>query len=126
MRDRLIEVLDGFSIKCFTHCNGKIYGGCKSCHTGQIADHLIENGVIVPPVKIGQIVFAITPSQKIYEYTVNGIHQFEDSHFMFGAYRIREDGKKVNPTWQESDIGKTVFLTKEEAETKLKELNNSV
>ena len=84
----------------------------------------LEN-TIVPPCNIGDTVWAISLTGKLYEYTVNGIHQFEDKHFMFGAYRIREDGKKVNPTWQDSEIGKIVFIgnnAKSEAEQKLKEM----
>ena len=80
----------------------------------------LENAV-VPPCKVGDTVWAIAITGKIYKYTVNGFHYFEDKHFMFGAHRIREDGKKVNPTWQDSEIGKTVFLTREEAEKALKE-----
>lgn len=92
----------------------------------QIAEHLLENGVIVPPCKVGDTVWAIAITGKIYKYMVNGFHYFEDKHFMFGAYRIREDGKKVNPTWQDSEIGKTVFLSLKEAEKALAErrLNN--
>lgn len=114
MRDRLIELLKNQNCDNPMFCDEKCkYSQLESCYEARTADWLLENGVIVPPVKIGQTVFAITPSQKIYEYTVNGIHQFEDSHFMFGAYRIREDGKKVNPTWQDSEIGKTVWLESE-------------
>lgn len=83
----------------------------------------LENAV-VPPCKVGDTVWAIALTGKLYEYTVNGIHQFEDKHFMFGAYRIREDGKKINPTWQDSEIGKIVFIgdnAKYEAEQALAE-----
>ena len=83
----------------------------------------LENAV-VPPCKVGDTVWAIALTGKIYKYTVNGVHQFEDKHFMFGAYRIREDGKKVNPTWQDSEIGKNVFIgdnAKYEAEQALAE-----
>lgn len=88
----------------------------------QIAEHLLANGVIVPPCKVGDTVWAIALTGKLYKYTINGVHQFEDKHFMFGGYRIREDGKKVNPTWQDSEIGRIVFIgatAKEEAEKAL-------
>ncbi|MBR3819632.1 MAG: hypothetical protein IKJ41_10890 [Clostridia bacterium] len=83
----------------------------------------LENAV-VPPCKVGDTVQAISRSGRLYEYTVNGIHQFEDKHFMFGGYRICKDGKKVNPTWQDYEIGKIVFVgdnAKEAAEKALKE-----
>lgn len=78
----------------------------------------LENA-ITPPCKIGDTVWAISLTNRLYEYIINGIHQFEDGHFMIGAYRIREDGKKVNPTWQDSEIGENLFIgdnAKEEAE----------
>lgn len=90
----------------------------------QISEHLLENGVIVPPCKVGDKVQAISLSGRLYEYTVDNIHQFADKHFMFGGYRIREDGRKVNPAWQDYEIGKIVFVgdnAKEEAEKALKE-----
>lgn len=89
------------------------------------ADRILADGWIKPPYKVGDTVWAIAITGKIYKYTVNGFHYFEDKHFMFGAYRIREDGKKVNPTWQDSEIGKTVFLTREEAEKALAERRDS-
>ena len=83
----------------------------------------LENA-IVPPCKVGDTVWAIALTGKLYKYTVNGFHQFEDKYFMFGAYRVREDGKKVNPTWQDYEIGKIVFIgdnAKDEAEKALAE-----
>lgn len=83
----------------------------------------LENAV-VPPCKVGDKVQAISLSGRLYEYTVDNIHQFADKHFMFGGYRIREDGRKVNPAWQDYEIGKIVFVgdnAKEEAEKALKE-----
>lgn len=106
-------------------CFGCEYNKGDECdRIARLADYLLKNGVIVPPCKVGDKVWAISLSGRLYEYTVNGIHQFEDKHLMFGGYRIREDGKKITPTWQDNEIGKIVFVgdnAKEEAEKVLKE-----
>ena len=120
-KERLVELLKEADGKAIDH------GPVEDVETDGYniyADYLLENGVIVPPCKVGDTVWAIALTGKLYKYTVNGFHQFEDKHFMFGAYRIREDGKKVNPTWQDYEIGKIVFIgdnAKEEAEKALKE-----
>lgn len=117
-KERLVELLKEADGKAIDH------GPVEDVETDGYniyADYLLSNGVVVPPCKVGDTVWAIAITGKIYKYMVNGFHYFEDKHFMFGAYRIREDGKKVNPTWQDSEIGKTVFLTREEAEKALNE-----
>lgn len=101
-KDRLIELLK------YTTIN-------MPCERKKMADHLIANGVIVPPCKVGQIVWLIR-NGKIEETTVEKI--------------VLKDGglylKLLCNSFYETtcrSIGKTVFLTKKEAEEKLKELN---
>lgn len=55
-RDRLVELVCGAiqTDGCIAHCN---YAPCIRCEI--IADHLIENGVIVPPCKVGDRVYSI-------------------------------------------------------------------
>ena len=88
-----------------------------------LADYLLANGVIVPPCKVGDmmyypwiydgqcgIAFSKVESIKIY---VNGL-----------PIAVVEDWKSDMPLpicFNTDDFGKTVFLTKEEAEEKLKE-----
>ena len=85
-----------------------------------VADYLIANGVIVPPCKVGDMVYTVSRYYggiwKIYECRVDGFTVYKrnvfmsisnDEHYCFG----------VNIC----EIGKTVFLTKEEAEKALKE-----
>ena len=83
-----------------------------------IADYLLENGVIVPPCKIGD---------KVYMLVTRHTHSFEFPH----GKMVRKDNqhtfiKKTRLTKSNffkviDDFGKTVFLTKEEAEAKLRE-----
>lgn len=90
----------------------------------EITEHLIENGVIVPKVKIGDKLYELSASKtKLYEVTVTHLEVHEND--------IRIWGKK--PQWQEvkwicsqSDLGKNewVFTTKEEAEKNMKRSEN--
>lgn len=102
MRDRLIELLsDTLS---------------KYNLTEHIADYLIAHGVIVPPCKVGDTVFAIlyAPISQKYYVTekevlnvkcINGVWYVD----------INSGGKTF--TFQ---IGEKAFLTREEAEQALK------
>jgi hypothetical protein len=105
MRDRLIEILeDDYDFSDFT---GQV-------DYEALADHLLKNGVIVPRLKVGDRVFS-----KPYRYTLTG-----DA---ITQIKINRGGIHYKCWWgyfHQSDIGKTVFLTKEEAEAKLKELQN--
>ena len=106
MRDRLSNMIQS------------AVGGCAKYWADVIADKLLAEGVIVPPVKVGQTVWYVSkyagcvmPIQVIsYEITSCGI-----SHF--GCW-----GGDFTPTeFKEEAIGKTVFLTREEAEKDLAE-----
>jgi hypothetical protein len=106
MRDRLIELLQNVPTD---------YAGNRGI--GTVADHLIENGVIVLPCKVGDSVYLL---QKYYgTYCFNVV---EDKVQMIGVTsrgihikaRNHHDHNKMYM------LGKTVFLTKEEAEQVLK------
>lgn len=77
------------------------------------ADCLLENGVIVPPVKVGQTIYRCgDPIKKVYGWNIALIEIYEDELIFI------DDS---NNTFIEKDIGKTVFLTRKEAEQALKE-----
>ena len=110
MRDRLVELLEqAHKDGCFADIS--------------VADHLIANGVIVPPCNIGDVVYSIrTDTKVIYscsvcEFIIN--KHFENIHKECKVYII-EDGRFTY--FDFSSFGKTVFFTKEEAEQKLKEM----
>lgn len=110
-RDRLIELLD----KTFAE-QYKKRGLLTAPHT---ADHLLANGVICPPCKVGAIVYLFYPVRKgIYEAVVDEICLMEKSNFI--VTRDLYFNRRQSIFFEQ--IGKTVFLTKEEAEEKLKEL----
>ena len=86
-----------------------------------IADYLISNGVILPPCKVGDTVYVI-------DYTRCGKRMFkcfveEITRNFYGTYYYLDWGSN-NPRFtacNEASFGKTVFLTKEEAEKALEE-----
>lgn len=111
-RERLIELLK----QAFYNADDN-YG---IPNIEQVADNLLENGVIVPPVKIGTRVYTIICGQ-IYEYeiasyTVDGdgfsfIHlAYMTGNTMHGATHVIEEFKRQ------------YYLTKEEAENAPKSL----
>lgn len=87
----------------------------------KLADYLFANGVIVPPCKVGDTVWLI-------ENVFNGEKVTQViAHRMIDGIR----GNQLNPIWLVSkdpyelrfhptDFGKTVFLTREEAEQALR------
>ena len=99
MRNRLIELINDV---------------VHPCHAGALADYLIENGVILPPCKVGDTVYRI--SKRYGEWcvlprTVCSIRYSLDSRGNIAWYLF---------TTIEDRIGETVFLTSEEAEQALK------
>ena len=103
-------------------CLGK--GGALNC--SRLADYLIEHGVTVPPCKVGDTVWLI---KNVFsgEKVVRVI-----AHRMIDGI----GGNRLNPIWLiskypyelrfcPSEFGKTVFLTREEAERALKERENN-
>ena len=89
------------------------------------ADYLLANGVIVPPCKVGDTVYKISRNKvKECKVVFMGISADEKcSHFNF--VENYADGTFYKSYSMVFDvIGKTVFLTKEEAEQALKEREN--
>ena len=90
-----------------------------------LADYLLAHGVIVPPVKVGQTVYYIYDGF-IEPCTVKVIFlaefKDEDGNDSYSAeiFFDREDCPYVSAEIYFTEIGKTVFLTKEDAEKALK------
>ena len=94
-----------------------------------LADYLLKNGVIVLPVKIGQTVYYIFDGF-IEPCTVEVIFlsDYEDKYgnctYMADIHFDRDDSPFTVAEIYFTDIGKTVFLTKEEAEQTLQRIMN--
>lgn len=128
MRDRLVELISNSS---------KDFYGQKPWYE-HLADYLLANGVIVPPCKVGDKVYINN-----HEITINEVFLGEElllSTYFDCDWVMENIGCEDCPfaDWEQSyegewdcrtrgwfsfaekDIGKTVFLTKEEAEQALK------
>lgn len=123
MRDRLIELLN----KKYDHFCDQCGVNKDSHYTENLADYLLANGVIVPPCKVGDTVYEIYR-----DYTECSAHGEKIIHCIDCEYEGECDSKpflavrelnfsRYNFYPLTMAFGKTVFLTKEEAEQALKE-----
>lgn len=113
MRDRLMELIEKAAQMWDENPLSSFNEVC--------ADHLLANGVIVPPVRVGQTVYKISRNKvKECEVVFAGLSADEKcSHFIFVEnyadgtfYKSYSMGFNL--------IGKTVFLSREDAERALK------
>lgn len=104
-KERLIELLD--------ECRGIEGIGMELLE--KQADHLLANGVIVPPVKIGNTVYDYAGR----ECVVFSIHFFYEGINAFATERIGYNGLIIHTTHSFDKINETVFLTREDAERAL-------
>ena len=102
MRERLFEL--------FINCKNK-YLNLLSFEERILVDYLLENGVIVPPCKVGDTVYCLGKN-KILTRKVERIVIGKN------GYMSLEFGTTIFESVEQ--IGKTVFLTREEAEKALK------
>ena len=127
MRDRLVELLN----KKYDHFCDQCGVNKDSHYTEDLADYLLANGVIVPPCKVGETVWAnrdcfplpYTEHGKVIPCEVIAIKETKKGKYillkplLIETYGLR----KVNTWFPFSVVGKTVFLTREEAEKALEE-----
>lgn len=120
MRDRLIELIYSANKK-FTDENIADEEVVKI-----LADHLIENGIILPPCKVGDTVYFFSGVlEEVCESKVIKIEQnyyTPSNPFWFSIeYLSKQIGTQVIHIPINQAIGKTVFLTREDAEKALRE-----
>lgn len=95
------------------------------------ADYLISNGVIALPVKPGDTVYSYNEYFGVLPYLVGNFHigymgKEEDClHWEAAAYAAETDELLDDIDFDLEDIGKDIFLTREEAEKALKERENN-
>ena len=115
-----------FYPKCFEKCDGLgASSKCDNCEImtsvceklGKYEDLEEQNRLIILPCKIGDTLYRLVPN--LYrKYVEIKIAQFVINKN--GIYFITDKGV----SWSADKIGKTVFLTKSEAEQKLKEMES--
>lgn len=158
MRDRLIKLLCG--VECdgeetLGNCPQRRDGKCRTvqklemCQIGAITDHLLANGVIVPPCKANDKIFVLGEDNGVFQIKectvdylgfedVNSLEvrvMFECDENCEGCYFSSwsqmhcgewtcsgEYGEGVIPI---DNFGKTVFLEREDAERAMKGEHNA-
>ena len=125
-RERLIEILKLDPCPSPYLCDGNCkYANLKQCYEERTADLLLEHGVVLMPCKVGDRLYEVTGRKTVSVYKVRAIRV--ELFSLFIEWDIVEGF-----VWQSlsginaDEIGKTVFLTREEAERALKERENNV
>jgi hypothetical protein len=112
MRDRLVELMLDDNIFDKQECNLCAKDDyCERCGAECIADHLIENGAIVPPCKVGDIVLW-NNGLEIQKKKVKGFSYINNG---LGLRYVFDDFSPIIN--HEAIVG---IVTKSEAEQKLK------
>lgn len=113
MKNKLIELLQKADKRCddTKRCEDCIgFGKGSECVNYNIADYLLANGVIVPPCKVGDAVYQ-TDGEMIYELEIFDVCLRKNKPYY----------KTESIDFDADAIGKSVFLTREEAEKALAE-----
>ena len=120
-RERLIEILKLGSCPspylCDENCK---YANLERCYEERTADLLLEHGVVLMPCKVGDRLYEVTGRKTVSVYKVRAIRV--ELFSLFIEWDIVEGIVWKSLSGINADeIGKTVFLTREEAERALKE-----
>lgn len=112
MRDRLIELLK----ETFEYTKGTCIDFDEAAEIN--ADHLIANGIVAPPVKVGQTVWVYNQSRNnVYKNTVVSVKIGGESLYknkITVEYR-NACGESSYRKYTWAQIGKQVFFTEREA-----------
>ena len=113
MKDRLIELIDGFDLQTIPNSSRE--------WMEQFADHLIANGVIVLPCKVGDTVYCIWQYEDFAKEGTPFIKEDVVESFIYDEGEM----KPITKDWAEMDDRwyrlKDILYTKEEAEKALAE-----
>lgn len=115
MRDRLVELL-----KEILPTRGTA-GGIPIIQKWDykaVADKLIENGVLFPQCKVGDTIYFVC-GYNMSDYTVKSI-EYDNIFWQFDCENDMYAVEHRRFSFFDERIGKTVFLTREEAERALK------
>lgn len=132
-RERLIKLLGNFNDNNISFCDicDRPKEDCDSCMDEQLADYLLEHGVICLPCKVGDMVYLpwdfngvksiayLTVTHIIFDTEHNYVKTdfYTDDEAYYDKYKCGR--------YEFEDFGKIVFLTYEEAERALKERENN-
>ena len=125
MREMLIELVKPFvsNFACEQESGTCELTDCRTCNARVLADHLLANGVIVSPCKVGQTVYEIQPIRhRIESYEIST--KMWNGHYWWFTW-VLKNPKGIYGNLDGfccKQIGKTVFLTREEAEEALEKM----
>lgn len=120
-KDRLVELFKKTDYNIFPNgtVNANLANQFSEYALNDIVDKLLAKGVIVPPCKVGQEIWDIHYNKprkwKVVYLGYNG----KEWHFNIHWWRDKHNFKTMSITYP--FVGKMWYLTKEEAEAKLKE-----
>lgn len=108
-----------------------LINACKPDFNYFLADSLLADGVIVPPCKVGDAVYRIVKllngetkivKGEVFEIAITHKHHEENEYSFYFWAKGKESVRRHYSIWCHFiDFGKTVFLTREEAEKALAE-----
>ena len=115
MRDRLIELLDEYTEPLSAR---DIH---KADFAEKFADHLLAEGVIVPPCKVGDTVYYIsryyTGKFQVYECVVDKITVYETNIFL-SLFDVKDRGINFGVNCYDPSL----YFTRDEAERALERI----
>ena len=126
MRNRLISLIRAGVVEHETNFENYVIP-----MTDYLADYLLKNGVIVPPCKVGATVYRVVKMYDGNRVVVEGeIIDVEVTNLINNTNEYKcyfsskddeiDDSRLYSTPLYFDDFGKTVFLTREEAEQALK------
>ena len=114
-RKRLVELIEKQREECKVAncglCGLAGFGKYPECQNKRLADILLANGVIVPPVKVGDKVYFLY-EKKVFNLTIEKLVIKEDGMFLVD--------KSFNDWYSTKELGETLYLSEAEAEKMLK------
>lgn len=124
-RERLAGIIDNYKFNCIRCYSCDIPDNdCAKRDSEALTDYLLDNGVIVPPCKVGNKVWMtlelLKGGEEIIESRCVKITIISDRQIVYSMH-INERAIGNTLEFYNDDFGKTVFLTQEEAEKALKE-----
>lgn len=123
---------DYYYPKCFEKCDG--LGASSKCNNCEITtsvceklreyEDLEEQGRLIKlPCKVGDVVYYVCNNRVMSSEVLSvKYHAEAENHGVFIRERLSVDFEGIPAEIDFNTIGKTVFLTRDEAEAKLKEL----
>lgn len=116
-RKRLVELINNYP------CMSTAEDCFMESISDDLAAYLLDNGIVVPPVKVGEDIYTIQSGKVTKQFVIEVLmHISGKTYFKYVPY-----DKKGNVQWfyvessfTEDAIGKTVFTSREDAEKALK------